>query len=89
MRTRNLLEHCIWSIVFGYINKTQFNINFTDQWWIFTCFCLALIKYNLKEENWKSEAKSLKGKNHQEAMGQKAKPGTSIVPVVLTCRNTT
>lgn len=25
-------------------------------------FCLALMKYNLKEENLKSEAKSLKGK---------------------------
>lgn len=29
----------------------------------FYIFCLALIKYNLKEENLKSEAKSLKGKN--------------------------
>lgn len=29
----------------------------------FYIFCLALIKYNLKDENFKSEAKSLKGKN--------------------------
>lgn len=29
----------------------------------FYIFCLALIKYNLKDENLKSEAKSLKEKN--------------------------